>query len=114
VVRATADKVGGARRELEERVRRRVRGRAARALRLERIAAITRRVAGEERAQRVDLRTAVIACLQNHNRRLELDGSLRFERDGLLIYDGIHPSELGNDLVAGMLADGSLRALPDR
>lgn len=77
-------------------------------------AEITRRVARDERAELVDLRAATIAWLRNNNRRLRLDGSIDAADSGLLTYDGIHLSDLGNDLVAELLADGLARVLRGR
>lgn len=81
---------------------------------IDRVAALTRRVASDEGATLVDLRAAAIAWLQNHNRRLRLDGTFAYESKGLLTYDGIHLSERGNTLVAELLADGIARALRTR
>lgn len=81
---------------------------------IDRVAALTRRVASDEGATLVDLRAAAIAWLQNHNRRLRLDGTFAHEQKGLLTYDGIHLSERGNDLVAELLADGIARTLRAR
>lgn len=81
---------------------------------IDRVAALTRRVASDEGATLVDLRAAAIAWLQNHNQKLRLDGTFAHESKGLLTYDGIHLSERGNDLVAELLADGIARALRAR
>lgn len=77
---------------------------------IDRFAAIVRRVAGEEDAVLVDLRQHALDWLQNHNRRLHLDGRLTFEDQGLLTYDGIHPSDQGNELLADWIAAGILAA----
>ncbi len=72
---------------------------------------LTRAVASDMQAALVDLRAACIAYLQNHNAALQLDGSLIFEERGFLTYDGIHPNDRGNELLADLIADGIARAL---
>lgn len=82
--------------------------------RIDELASITRRVAVTEKVTLVDLRAAAIAWLQNHNRKLRLDGTFDHARKGLLTGDGIQLSERGDDLVAELLADGIHRALAGR
>ncbi len=74
-------------------------------------AQLTRKVAEETGATLVDLRTVFKAYLQNHNARLRVDGSLVMRNAGVLTYDGVHPSDAGNDLIADHLAAGIVQAL---
>lgn len=79
-------------------------------LRIDALSAICGRVAAETQSTFVDARAVVIAWLRNHNRKQRVDGTFAFEDSGLLTYDGIHLSDLGNDLLAEHLADGLARA----
>ncbi len=78
---------------------------------LDHFAALTRKVAKETGATLINTRAAFIAYLQNHNAKLRIDGSLVMRQAGLLTYDGVHPSDAGNDLLADLMADGIDRAL---
>lgn len=73
---------------------------------IEQFAQITRLVAAETGSTLVDLRAAYMAYLQNHNYELQLDGSLTFQTQGLLTYDGLHPTSTGIDLLADLIAQG--------
>ncbi len=81
---------------------------------IEQFAELTRKVARDTKTTLVDLRKAYIAWLQNHNAELRVDGSLHFEASGLLTYDGVHPSDKGVKLMAGLIGDGIFRALEAR
>jgi lysophospholipase L1-like esterase len=72
---------------------------------------IARKVAKDTGTTLVDLRKAYIAYLQNHNAKLRIDGSLYIKPNGILTYDGVHPSATGNTLLANLIGDGILRAL---
>ncbi|ADB17181.1 lipolytic protein G-D-S-L family [Pirellula staleyi DSM 6068] len=74
-------------------------------------AELTRTVAKAEKVTLVDLRSAMIAYLQNHNAQLRVDGMVVSRESGLLTYDGVHPSEEGNRLLAELISDGVVRAL---
>ncbi len=72
---------------------------------------IARKVAKDTGTTLVDLRKAYIAYLQNHNAKLRIDGSLYIKPNGILTYDGVHPSATGNTLLANLIGDGIFRAL---
>ena len=74
-------------------------------------AKITRKVAAETRTTAVDLRGVCLAYLRNHNAQLRVDGTLSFVPVGVLTYDGVHPTDQGNDLLAEHLAQGIYEAL---
>ena len=78
---------------------------------IERFCELTRKVAQDTGATLVDLRKAYIACLQNRNVQLRVDGTLYFSPKGVLTHDGVHPSAEGVPLLANLLADGLCRAL---
>jgi len=78
---------------------------------IEQFAEITRKVAATTGATLVDLRRAYVAYLQNHNAELRVDGTLYFVPAGVLTYDGVHPSDRGNELLANLISDGIVRAL---
>lgn len=78
--------------------------------RIERFSKICATVAKDTQAVFVDLRGAALAWLWEHNARLRLDGSLEHDTKGWLTYDGIHPTERGNELIADLIADGLLRS----
>ncbi|MFI4861433.1 MAG: SGNH/GDSL hydrolase family protein [Phycisphaerales bacterium JB063] len=67
---------------------------------------IMREVAEQNDVVLVDLRAAYIAYEMNHNAELQLDGSLIFQDSGILTYDGVHPTELGNELLADLISQG--------
>ena len=68
--------------------------------------AIMGKVAEETGAAFVDLRQIYLAYLRNHNVHLQLDGSLAYENQGLLTYDGVHPTAEGNKLLAQHIPRG--------
>ena len=72
---------------------------------------ITRKAAGQLSVTLVDLRNVFVAYLQNHNAELRVDGSLHFLETGILTYDGVHPTDMGNDLLAEHLAQGIYKAI---
>ena len=80
-------------------------------VKLDQFAQITRDVAASTGATLVDLRAAYLAWEQNNNWQLQLDGSLEFRSQGLLTYDAVHPTALGNALLADQIAQGIFTAL---
>ncbi len=72
--------------------------------RLDQFANITLEVAKANQVPAVELRSIVMAYLMNHNVEVRLDGSLHHEDNGLLTYDGIHPTDRGNELIASHFA----------
>lgn len=72
---------------------------------------IIRKVAAATGVTLVDLRKAYIAYLQNHNAQLRVDGTLYFKPNGLLTYDGVHPTARGAEMLANLISDGILREL---
>ncbi len=71
---------------------------------------IMRTVAHDTGATLVDLRAAYIAYEQNNNYELQLDGSLTYKTTGILTYDGIHPTSLGNSLLSDLISQGIYNA----
>jgi autotransporter-associated beta strand protein len=74
-------------------------------------AEVTRKVARSSGATLVDLRSAYLAYLRNHNAELRVDGSLNYVRTGVLTYDGVHPNASGNGLLADHISRGIYEAL---
>ena len=72
---------------------------------------ITRKVAAATNTTLVDMRKVCLAYLRNHNAQLRVDGTLSFVRVGVLTYDGVHPTDRGNQLLAEHLAQGIYEAL---
>lgn len=73
---------------------------------------IVRTVAAGTGSTLVDLRAAFVAWWQNNNYEIRLDGGyVVLEQHGFLTYDGVHPTTLGNELMADHLADGIMAAL---
>ncbi len=72
---------------------------------------ITRKVARSTGTTLVDLRSAYLAYLQNHNAELRADGSLNYLSTGVLTYDGVHPNSTGNRLLADLISRGIYDAL---
>ena len=77
---------------------------------IEVFAQITRQVAADTGASLVDLRRVYIAYEQNNNWELNLDGSLSFQSSGILTYDGVHPTDTGNNLLADHISQGIYNA----
>ncbi len=75
----------------------------------DRFAQITRDVASSTHTTLVDLRTAYIDYEMNNNRRQ--NGFPFYQTSGILTYDGIHPTDLGNNLLADQLAEGIYQSL---
>lgn len=71
---------------------------------------IMKEVAEEKSAEFVNLREAFIAYEKNFNWELQLDGSLIFQQNGILTYDGIHPNATGNELLADLISQGIFNA----
>ena len=74
-------------------------------------AEITRKVAAATGTTLVDLRKVCLAYLRNHNAQLRPDGTLSSVRAGVLTYDGVHPTDRGNQLLAEHLAQGICDAM---
>ena len=74
-------------------------------------AEITRKVAAATSTTLVDMRKVCLAYLRNHNAQLRVDGTLSFVRVGVLTYDGVHPTDRGNQLLAEHFAQGICEAL---
>lgn len=81
---------------------------------MDQFADITRKVAKETGVTLIDTRAVFIAYLQNHNVKVRVDGSLVMREAGVLTYDGVHPNDRGNDLLADHLAAGIDAALRGR
>lgn len=79
---------------------------------IDQFSAIVEEVAADTGSTFVNLRAAFVAYWQNHNYEIRLDGSfITLKQYGLLTYDGVHPTSLGNAMIADHLADGILVAL---
>ncbi len=75
-------------------------------------AQITRDVASSTGTTLVDLRTAFIDFEMNYNGyHLQHDGSYAFSTTGYLTYDGIHPSDAGNNILADLISEGIYQSL---
>ena len=74
-------------------------------------AQITRDVASSSGATLVDLRKAFIYYEMNNNPYTLFRGRWTYQTSGILTYDGIHPTTLGNTLLADQIAEGIYRAL---
>jgi hypothetical protein len=86
-------------------------GTNSRDVQLDAFAQITRDVANNTGATLVDLRSAFLAYEQNNNWTLQLDGSLDYLTQGILTYDGLHGSALGNELLADQISQGIYTAV---
>lgn len=78
---------------------------------IEQFAQITRTVASSTGATLVDLRKTYMDYLKNNNAELRVDGTLAFQSSGVLTYDGVHPTDAGNDLLADQISQGIFNAL---
>ena len=74
-------------------------------------AQITRDVATSTGTTLVDLRKAFINYEMNNNIYQLQRGGWKFLSSGILTYDGIHPTTLGNNLLADMIAQGIYESL---
>ena len=55
----------------------------------------------------------MVAYWRNNNYEIRLDGSfVTLKTYGLLTYDGVHPTPLGNQMIADQMADGILASYP--
>jgi lysophospholipase L1-like esterase len=72
-------------------------------------AQITRDVASSTHTTLVDLRTAFIDYEMNNNQRQNVFPF--YQTSGILTYDGIHPTDLGNNLLADQISEGLYQAL---
>ncbi len=76
-------------------------------------AGIVEAVAAASGSTFVDLRSAFVAYWRNNNYEIRLDGSfVTLKPFGLLTYDGVHPTPLGNQMIAEKMADGILASYP--
>ena len=75
-------------------------------VKLDQYAAISRKVAAEQKVTLCDVRHAFVAFLQKHNTDKK--------PHGLLTYDGIHMSAAGNDLLAETISQSLIEALGAR
>jgi lysophospholipase L1-like esterase len=73
-------------------------------------AQITRDVAASTHTTLVDLRTAYIDYEMNNNPLLIQDTGPTYLSSGILTYDGIHPTDLGNNLLADQISEGIYQA----
>lgn len=74
--------------------------------------AVVQQVANDTGATFVNLRAAFKAYWQNHNYEIRLDGSFAILKSyGFLTYDGIHPTDLGNEMIADHISAGIRAAL---
>jgi lysophospholipase L1-like esterase len=74
--------------------------------------AVVQEVANDTGATFVNLRAAFKAYWQNHNYEIRLDGSFAILKSyGFLTYDGIHPTDLGNEMIADHISAGIRAAL---
>jgi lysophospholipase L1-like esterase len=74
-------------------------------------AAICEEVAEDTGSTFVNLHELAMAYLQNNNFTLEEDGTISYLENGRLTYDGVHPSNAGNDFLADQLSLAIHRAL---
>jgi len=73
---------------------------------------IVREVASDTGATLVDLRKVFVSYWQNNNYEIRLDGSfVTLRNNGLLTYDGVHPTNLGNDMIADHISAGILASV---
>jgi len=73
---------------------------------------ICREVAEDTQVTFLNIREACISYLQNHNYILNPDGTISIPyTQGILTYDGVHPTDLGNDLLADHISLGIYNAL---
>ena len=80
---------------------------------IDQFSAIVQTVSTDTGATFVNLRQAFVNYWKNNNFGIRLDGSfVTLHRNGLLTYDGVHPTALGNQLLADKMADGLLASLP--
>ena len=74
-------------------------------------AQITRDVASSTGTALVDLRTAYIDYEMNNNTTSLIFGVPTYHSSGILTYDGIHPTDLGNNLLADQISEGIYQSL---
>ena len=79
---------------------------------IDQFANIVYAVASDTGASFVDLRTAFVSYWKNNNYQLRLDGTIvPLQSYGILTYDGVHPTTLGNQLIANLMATGILTSI---
>jgi lysophospholipase L1-like esterase len=87
-------------------------GAGANDTKIDQFSAVVQEVANDTGAAFVDLRGVFKAYWQNHNYEIRLDGSFAtLKTYGFLTYDGIHPTDLGNELIADHISAGIRAAL---
>jgi lysophospholipase L1-like esterase len=74
-------------------------------------AQIARDVAASTHTTLVDLRTAYIDYEMNNNPLVLQHSGPTYLTTGILTYDGIHPTDLGNSLLADQIAEGIYQSL---
>ncbi len=74
---------------------------------------ITRKVAKATGATLVDLRAAFMACMESESIVVRPGGAWTSDTK-LLAHDGVHPNARGNQLLAGLIAQGIVQALENR
>jgi lysophospholipase L1-like esterase len=79
-------------------------------LKNDQFAQITREVAASTSTTLVDLRTAFMYYEMNHNPYALIRGRWTFQASGILTYDQVHPTALGNTLLADLIAEGIYQA----
>jgi lysophospholipase L1-like esterase len=70
-----------------------------------------RDVAASTHTTLVDLRTAYIDYEINNNPVVMQHSGPTYLSSGILAYDGIHPTDLGNNLLADQISEGIYQAL---
>lgn len=78
---------------------------------IDRYADLVRAAARDSGAELVENRAVSMEYLRATNAPLGPDGALAPAPNGLLTYDGVHPTDAGNALLAELIADGIARAL---
>jgi lysophospholipase L1-like esterase len=79
-------------------------------LKNDQFAQITRDVTASTGTTLVDLRTALMYYEMNNNPYTQQRGRWTFQESGILTYDKIHPSALGNTLLSDLIAEGIYQA----
>jgi lysophospholipase L1-like esterase len=74
-------------------------------------AQITRDVASSTATTLVDLRKAFIYYEMNNNQYVIQRSGSGYQSSGILTYDGVHPTTLGNSLLSDMISEGIYQSL---
>ncbi len=81
-------------------------------VKIDQFSGIVRTVASETGATLVDLRAVFVACWRNHNYEVRLNGGfVTLLESGYLTYDGVHPNDAGNAVIADQMAEGLSTAM---